>query len=224
MADVASPWVGIAFYVVAALCVGTALAVVLLPRIIHAALFLVLFFVSIAGIYVLLHAEFVAVAQVLIYAGAITVLVLFAIMLTHGIGTERTNPNNAQVGWAALVAAGALAALLPALLGFTGGLAWPAPGENFQRCLTGGAAAPMVSDVAQCLGRLMLTDYALAFEISSVLLLVAMIGAILIARETPEPREATGGANADTHATTSAEADATARREKLPSAPTRPAR
>ncbi|HKT38544.1 MAG TPA: NADH-quinone oxidoreductase subunit J, partial [Ktedonobacterales bacterium] len=73
----------VAFYVIAVLLVGSALAVVLLRNIVRAALFLALFFGLAAGIYVLLNAEFIAIVQILIYAGAVTVLVLFAIMLTR---------------------------------------------------------------------------------------------------------------------------------------------
>ena len=72
--------------------VVAALAVVFLPRIIHAALMLVLFFVAIAGIFILLQAEFIAAAQVIIYAGAITVLVLFAVMLTQRSQSPESNP------------------------------------------------------------------------------------------------------------------------------------
>ncbi|HZQ38870.1 MAG TPA: NADH-quinone oxidoreductase subunit J, partial [Dehalococcoidia bacterium] len=71
-----------AFYVLAVLSIGSALAVMAARSIIHAVLFLVLFFVSLAAMFVLLSADFVAVAQLLVYAGAIGVLVVFAILLT----------------------------------------------------------------------------------------------------------------------------------------------
>ena len=87
----------VAFYVIAVLLVGSALAVVLLRNIVRAALFLALFFGLAAGIYVLLNAEFIAIVQILIYAGAVTVLVLFAIMLTRNAMTSsNANPFAGQ--------------------------------------------------------------------------------------------------------------------------------
>src|SRR5688500_18566554 len=103
------------FYGAAGVVVLGALAVVFLPRIIHAALSLVLFFIGVAGNFILLHAEFVAAAQVIIYAGAITVLVLFAVMLTQGSQSPESNPFNLQRWAAALVAGATFAALLPAV-------------------------------------------------------------------------------------------------------------
>ena len=98
------------FYALAALLILGALAVVLLPRIIHAALSLVLFFVAIAGVFILLHAEFIAAAQVIIYAGAITVLVLFAVMLTQRSQSPESNPFNSQHIVAVFVAVATFAA------------------------------------------------------------------------------------------------------------------
>lgn len=154
------------FYTVSALLVLGALAVVFLPRIIHAALSLVLFFVATAGVFILLHAEFIAAAQVIIYAGAITVLVLFAVMLTQRSQSPESNPFNAQRLIAAFVAAAVFAALLPAMLSVRG---VTTPGPN--------------SDLIPQLGALMLGQWILPFEIASVLLLAALIGAIVIAKE-----------------------------------------
>lgn len=177
-------FVSLAFWVVSALVVVSALAVVLLPRIVHAALSLVVFFVSTAGIYVLLHAEFIAAAQIIIYAGAITVLVLFAIMLTQGSQTSLSNPNNAQMVIAAVVAVAILGALLPALTSIRSVQA-PAPSLNLVNCLAGvqPALATAFDDIPRCLGYLLLTDYLLAFLIIPILLLIAMVGAIVIAKE-----------------------------------------
>ena len=86
----------VAFYVIAVVMVGSALAVVLLRNIVHAALFLALFFGAAAGVYVLLNAEFIAIVQVLIYAGAVTILVLFAIMLTQNAMSRNANPFSGQ--------------------------------------------------------------------------------------------------------------------------------
>jgi NADH:ubiquinone oxidoreductase subunit 6 (subunit J) len=155
------------FYGLGALLVLSALAVVFLPRIIHAALMLVLFFVAIAGIFIMLHAEFVAAAQIIIYAGAITVLVLFAVMLTQRSQSPESNPFNAQALVASVVAAALFAALLPGVLS-----------------LGGGQVRPGIDvDLIPRIGELMLGQWVLPFEIASVLLLAALIGAVVIAKE-----------------------------------------
>ena len=84
--------VAIAFWTLAVLGVGSSLAVVLLRDIFRAALFLVLSFLTVAGIYIILQADFLAAAQILIYVGAISILLIFAIMLTRDI--QRGNPSN----------------------------------------------------------------------------------------------------------------------------------
>jgi len=154
------------FYGLSALLIIAALAVVFLPRIIHAALMLVLFFIAIAGVFILLQAEFIAAAQVIIYAGAITVLVLFAVMLTQRSQSPESNPFNTQRLIAAVVAAATFAALLPGLLALPSA---PRPGVDV--------------DLIPRLGELMLGQWVLPFEISSVLLLAALIGAVVIAKE-----------------------------------------
>jgi NADH:ubiquinone oxidoreductase subunit 6 (subunit J) len=154
------------FYLAGGVVVLGALAVVFLPRIIHAALSLVLFFIGVGGVFILLHAEFVAVAQIIIYAGAITVLVLFAVMLTQGSQSPESNPFNLQRWVAALVAGATFAALLPAVTSLPSTIQ---PGPNH--------------DIIPDLGKAMLGQWVLPFEIASVLLLAAMIGAIVIAKE-----------------------------------------
>jgi NADH:ubiquinone oxidoreductase subunit 6 (subunit J) len=154
------------FYGLSAFLVIGALAVVFLPRIIHAALSLVVFFIGVAGVFILLHAEFIAAAQIIIYAGAITVLVLFAVMLTQRSQSPESNPFNAQRLAAAVVAAATFAALLPALTSIRG---WANPGVD--------------ADLIPKLGELMLGQWVLPFEISSVVLLAALIGAVAIAKE-----------------------------------------
>ena len=86
----------IVFYFIAIVLVGASLAVVLMRNIVHAALALALVFGAAAGVYVLLNAEFIAIVQILIYAGAVTVLVLFAIMLTQGAATRAGSPFSGQ--------------------------------------------------------------------------------------------------------------------------------
>ncbi|MCL5264798.1 MAG: NADH-quinone oxidoreductase subunit J [Chloroflexi bacterium] len=161
------PIIAIAFFVLAAVLLISALAVVMLRNIVHSALFLALAFVSVAGFYILLNAEFLAAVQILIYAGAVMILLLFAIMLTQRANTPMSNVSNSQAGLAAIVAA-AVFVVLAFVLSKT---SW----------LTGAAAVTQPN--TEVLGKALFDYYVLPFEIASVLLLVAMIGAIVIARE-----------------------------------------
>jgi len=157
----------LAFIVLAAMLIGSALSVVFLRKIVHAALSLVASFAAVAGLYILLNAEFLAAVQVLIYAGAVIVLMLFAIMLTQGSQTPQSNPGNRQSGLAALVSL--------VLLGVMGWVLFQTPWQS--------GSNKALTNVTETLGKLLFTDFVLAFELASVVLLVAMIGAIVIARE-----------------------------------------
>lgn len=163
-------WVGVVFYILAALLVVGALGVVLLPRIVHAGLALVFFFFAISGVYILLQAEFIAATQVIIYVGAITVLFLFAIMLTHRSYAPDSNPENSQ--W---IAGGLVAALTFGILAYVLSQAvFPVSAAS----TPGG-----VADVTRMLGQLLMGPFILPFEIAGLLLLAAMVGAIVIAKE-----------------------------------------
>ncbi|MBF6590384.1 MAG: NADH-quinone oxidoreductase subunit J [Ktedonobacterales bacterium] len=171
----------VAFYVIAIALVGSALAVVLLRKIVHAALFLAVFFGAASGIYVLLNAEFIAIVQVLIYAGAVTILVLFAIMLTQGAATTAGNPF-AKQWW--------LAAPISLILG--GGIIYAvssspmavaSPGATVNLATSNSTNGGTVVHLGQLLYSPFNYSYVLPFEIASVVLLVAMVGAIVIGRE-----------------------------------------
>jgi NADH:ubiquinone oxidoreductase subunit 6 (subunit J) len=153
--------------------IGAGLLVVTLRNIIHSAIAMMVCFGSLAGMYALLGAPIVAAAQVLIYLGAISVLILFAIMLTQAGDANLPAPFHPQV-WVA-----ALAAL--AIVGLTG---WAAVTTNWK------AAATTVAIVVSALAKSLFTDYALPFEILSLLLLVAIIGAIYLARRPEEDERA----------------------------------
>lgn len=170
----------IAFYLIAITLVGSALAVVLLRNIVHSALFLAVMFGAAAGAYVLLNAEFIAIVQVLIYAGAVTILVLFAIMLTQNAQSQSSNPF-AKQWWLALI--------ICVLLGF--GLVYVV-GNSAMAVVSASASVHLASLAADSgtvirLGQLLYSpyvySYVLPFEIASVVLLVAIIGAIVIGRE-----------------------------------------
>lgn len=158
------------FWVFALLAVGSALMVVAVRNLLHAVLFLILSFIGVAGLFVTLSADFIAVAQVLIYAGAIGVLVIFAIMLTP---LARRDNDNTEL----LVPAGLLALLVFGVIAIAVfETSWPV------------RVQPGFITTAAGIGAAVLTQYALPFEIASVVLLVALIGAIVLVRE-QEPEE-----------------------------------
>jgi NADH-quinone oxidoreductase subunit J len=158
----------VVFLVVALLAVGSALGLVLRKNAIHGALFLVVNLASIAVFYLMLGAEFLAVAQIIVYAGAIMVLFVFAIMVLIP-GKEESGPDPRRILrlWA-LPVGGVLFALVGAWM-LIPRAATPA----------GDAAGP---GGIEAIGRLLFTDYLFPFEVTSVLLLAAMVGVLLLAR------------------------------------------
>ncbi len=153
------------FYLTAALAILPALAVVLTRNIIHAAVFLVVSFAGVAGVFVILSADFLAAVQLLVYAGAIAVLIIFAIMMTHN-PRKGSLPNEQK--WPAFIIAAVMLVVFLSVLFQT---AWPTS-----------ILAPLEA-TTQPLGKLLLNEYVLPFEVVSVLLVAAMIGAIVISRE-----------------------------------------
>ena len=154
------------FYILAALIVGSGVMVVTLKNVFHSLLFLVLCFFSVAGIYVLLHAEFVAAVQVLIYVGAVTVLLIFAIMMTAKIYSPSVRQLNDQVVPGLIIVGAILIVTLWAL----SRTAW-----NVSQDVLAGQSTNVI-------GKSLLTTYVLPFEVVSVVLITALIGAIIIAR------------------------------------------
>ncbi len=155
-----------AFLILALVTLVPAVVVVTSSNIVRSALSLIPTFLGVTGLYVLLQAEFVAGIQVLIYAGAITVLILFVIMLTEGGSGRRTRQSNEQVP------VGAMAAVWLAFLILTVLVRTPWPSL--------GGAAPPYNVIA--VGNALLTNYVLVFEVTSLVLLVSLVGAIIIAR------------------------------------------
>ena len=157
----------VAFAVIAAVMAVAAVAVVTVRNVVHAALALVAVLAGVAARYVLLQAEFVALVQVLVYIGAVIVLFLFGIMLTKAPMAKNFNMDNSQKGWAMVVAAlilGVLAVLL---------------GDTFGDEEIGGGPPTTTSQVANSIFR----TYVIAFEVVSLLLLAALVGAIVLARK-----------------------------------------
>jgi NADH-quinone oxidoreductase subunit J len=154
------------FIILSALCVGAVAAMIVSHNQAHNALFLVLAFASLGGIFGLLDAPFAAVVQVLVYAGAIMVLFLFAIMMFN---LRRPEPPEGR-RFRAILGAG-LAVILLAELLLAG-----------RRALGGSAAGavPQGRDIAH-LGKLLFSNYLYAFEITSLLILAALVGALALA-------------------------------------------
>ena len=133
----------------------------------HAALYLVISLFGVAAMFAMLEAGFLALAQLIVYVGAIAILIIFAVMLTRGMVQPSGTQLNSQAGLAAVVAGALLFILLRVL-----------PGFNYP---VTDAAVP--SDLTTRLGQSLVGEFVLPFEVASVLLLAALVGAIYIARE-----------------------------------------
>jgi NADH-quinone oxidoreductase subunit J len=157
----------IVFYFIAAAAIAGGLGVVLARNTVYASLFLILSLLMVAGVYILLASEFLALVQLLIYGGAVTVLLLFALMLTR-LGDLPETMVGAQ--WP--IAAFASAVLAGILIAATATTNWP------------GDADGMVTRVLfEQVGDALFRQWAVPFEIASLVLLVALVGAIVLARE-----------------------------------------
>ena len=162
-----------AFYVLGILLLGSAIAVVASRNLVHSAVFLVLAFLSLAGLYLTLEAEFIAAVQVLVYAGGIMVLFLFAVMLVSFRGTQHIPYAHPH----ALISVFLGALFFSAI----GGLVWAAVFENpaAEEASALTAEGDNVATIAMTLFR----NYLFPFELASLFLLAAMIGAILLAKK-----------------------------------------
>lgn len=153
------------FYFVAALTVLGGLGVVLARNVVHSALFLIMALLAVAAAFILLSAEFLAIAQVLIYGGAVTILILFAMMLTRVRDTPAAL-DGPQRPFAALAALSFLILSNVAVVSTE----WPGETEEI--------TVIAFSDLSDKLFR----DWAAPFEVASLVLLVALVGAIILAR------------------------------------------
>jgi NADH:ubiquinone oxidoreductase subunit 6 (subunit J) len=161
----------VAFYVISAAVVGAAIAVVTVPNIVHAAFALIACFFMVGALYFAIGADFLAATQILIYAGAIPVLIIFAIMLTRGSMSREGNGFVALWPVAALISMALAAGIITVFAADRG--AWRSAVYP-QNLLDNGTT--------ETLGRVLLNTYALPFEVASVLLLVALVGAVVLAR------------------------------------------
>ncbi len=158
----------VTFWILAALAVGCAAGLVLKKNPIHGALFLVGNLASVAALYLLMRAEFLAAAQVIVYAGAIAVLFVFAIMVLIP-GKEETGPDPLRPQrWLAVPLGGLLALEIVLVLRSTLVQAPPKPAT-----VAGGVEA---------LGKVLFTDYLFPFEVTSLLLLTALVGVVALTK------------------------------------------
>jgi NADH-quinone oxidoreductase subunit J len=161
------------FLVLAGICIAAAVNVLVQRQPIHAALSLIVTFISLAGIYIQIQAEFIAVMQIAVYTGAIMVLFVFVIMLLNVRTEQRVPERVGLVGYLAIP----LTFLLVTQVGIT--IFNPFFNQNIR--IDDSRSALITS--TQAIGRLLFTDYALPFELTSILLLVAIVGAILLAKK-----------------------------------------
>ena len=188
----------VVFWILSVMAVVGALGVVMVPDLFRAALLLIVVFIAVAGFFVLLSAEFLAVVQVLIYVGAIAILIIFAVMLTRDV-QHGNLPNRMQIPAAVLAAL-----LFAALVAVAVDTQWEfLPAEQQERVdlVQTSAVTTLTSDVLTEAGitgpeeqtevqnaglaDLLISDCVLPFEAVSVLLLAALIGALVLVRPNP---------------------------------------
>ena len=156
-----------AFVILAVLVVGSAAGLILKRNPIHGALFLVLNLASVAGLYLTLRAEFLATAQVIVYAGAIAVLFVFAIMVLIP-GKEETGPDPLRrQRWLAVPVVAVFLILVALVL---------------RSAVLAGPPKPPLPGGTDAVGRVLFTDYLFPFEVTSVLLLVAIVGVMALTK------------------------------------------
>ena len=156
----------ITFWFIAGLTIISAVMVVYSKKLLNSAIALLFTLFGVAGLYVFLWADFLAAVQVVVYIGCILILIIFGIMLTNRITTVHISHSSIQRGYGGMVVVG--------LMGFLGWMIVRTP------WLQGQSVEP--EQTVAIIGRLLLTDYLMPFEVTSVLLLGALIGAATLSR------------------------------------------
>ena len=158
------------FYLFAAITLISGFLVVTSKNIVYSAFYLLFTFFGVAGIYILLGADFIAIVQILVYVGGILILILFGVMLTNKITNVEIKTGTVQV-IPAVIGVGLFAAFLISAMIRT---EWKSEESEF----------PLTTTYE--IGKLLIVDYVLIFELLGILLLIALIGAASIARRDPE--------------------------------------
>jgi NADH-quinone oxidoreductase subunit J len=161
------------FYFLSFLALMSAVMVVASKNPVHSVLYLIITFFAIAGHYVLLNAQFLAAVHVIVYAGAIMVLFLYVIMLLN-LNKEAEPHKSSLIKFAAVLSGGALLTVLVAAL----------KGVDAQADVVGGEHT---MGLVKNLGNILFTEYLFPFEVSSVLFLAAMVGAVMLGKNEPKP-------------------------------------
>ena len=175
--------INVAFWIIALSAIGSSIAVVQTRDLFRAALFLAAAFLSIAGLFVMLRAEFLAVVQILIYVGAISVLIIFAVLTTRDV--EHGNPSNMLRIPAAILALLFLVVASITMLNTDWNLLSESESDAVTTAYTTIDEAGTGDEVANPIPRiaeLLLQDYVLVFEVASVLLLATIVGALVLVR------------------------------------------
>ncbi len=160
-------WTAVAFYVLAAHIIVSALLVVFMKNIVHSVLWLAVCFVSMAGLFLTLNADFLAAVQVMVYAGAVCIMVVFGIMLIRRTDMGQSNLFNGQTK-----IAGGVVALVIVLCGaLSARTQWLVSSDS------------VPEKTVENIATLLLSKYVIPFEVAALLLLVALIGAIILAKE-----------------------------------------
>jgi len=162
----------IAFYTLAACILGFGVLVITAKNTVHSIMFLVVNFLFVAGLYVLLGAQFLAVIQVVVYAGGIVVLYLFVVMLVNLKRPPEAHQDRRRRGRLGVTCSLVVLAELVAIAAYK----YVSPAAGLPPAL------PMGPDNVAQVGMLLYTDYLIPFELASMLLLVAMVGAIVLAK------------------------------------------
>ena len=158
----------VAFGLIVALTLGSAFVVVLSQQLLYSAIALLFTLFGIAGLYIFMWADFMAGVQIIVYIGGILVLLIFGIMLTNKISSVNISHTSLQKSVGAVIALGVLGLLIPMILNTS----W------YQ------LSSKEPSQTADSIGRLLMMDFLLPFEVASLLLLGALIGAAMLSRNT----------------------------------------
>lgn len=158
------------FYLFGAITILSALLVVTTRNIVHSAFYLLFTFFGVAGLYVLLGADFIAIVQIMVYIGGILILLIFGVMLTNRITNVDIRTGTIHI--------------IPAIIGV--GVLWGAVTAIMLKTEWVVNPAVTMEPTTANIGRLLITDYVLIFELLGILLLIALIGAATIARRDKE--------------------------------------